>query len=163
PDLAVASTEKNEVYVLLTDRDLFLTGDCTAATAKRGTFKVASQPLGIATGDISRNNTLDIAVAMPIGVSILTGDGLGGFAVGDLMSAGVSPGVVALADVDGDGFVDGAVGNGTGDRGRGAVTVLYGMAGGKFEPPVSTAVPGLVAAFVVQDLNKDGFVDFAVV
>jgi len=174
PDLAIVSNDNHHVYIWLTNRELFDEGDCVGAIEQTGDLMLTSVPTGIAAGDLDRNNTIDLAVAEQQGVAILRGDGTGNFVTETPIPVGTDPQVVNIVDVDGDGFEDLAVGTGAGNE----VTISYGQPpNGQFMPLPSTCgatgippipasclpVDGPVAGFVVQDLNKDSFVDVAVV
>lgn len=157
PDVAIVSNATSKVLIRLTNREQFQEGDCIGALSNGSDLSVSSLPVGIAAGDLDRNNTVDLAVAVQQGVSILRGTGSGTFTVEAPIPAGLDPQVVAIADVDGDGVADIVVGNGAGN----SVSILYGKATGGFELPDSTPVNSAVTAIVVEDLNKDGFVDIA--
>ena len=160
PDVAVLNSSNTQVTVLFTDRQHFAHGECLQATASRTSVDVGRPgPVAIAAGDIDRNVTIDLVVAVQAGVVIVRGNTAGSFSVdGATLAAGADPRVVAIADVDSDGFADIVVGNGNGN----SVSILYGRAGG-FENVVSIPVNGPVTAMVVEDLNKDSFVDIAAV
>jgi hypothetical protein len=89
-------------------------------------------------------------------VSILHGDGFGGFShIADL-PVGVHPWVAAAADVTSDGILDLAVANLEGS----SVSILHGDGQGSFEFP-STDVPVgyYPQAVALEDLNADGQLD----
>ena len=102
------------------------------------------------------------------GVTVLSGDGRGGFRGSDRppIPAGPSPFTVAVADVDGDGKPDLVVGNysGQGDDPSGdGLTFLLGDGRGSFRlgPRIPTGISsGNVAA---GDVDGDGIADAATV
>jgi hypothetical protein len=159
PDLAAVGNTSSQVVVRLTNRNLLRDGDCIGGLSSVGDPPVVTGlPVGIAAGNVDPTTAfVDLVVAVPAGVSILTGDGTGTFVVGAPIAAGTDPQVVAIADVDGDGMMDIVVGNGAGN----SISILYGKAGGGFELLTSEPVNGSVSALVVRDLNKDSFVDVA--
>lgn len=156
PDVAIVSNATNQVLVRLTNREQFQEGNCTSALSGSD-LAVSSLPVGIAAGDLDRNNIVDLAVAVQAGVSVLRGNGTGAFTVEPPLPAGLDPQAVVIADVDGDGLADIVVGNGAGN----SVSILYGKASGGFALPSSMPVNSAVTALVVEDLNKDSFVDVA--
>ena len=158
PDLALVDGTNSQVVVLLTDRERFAVGDCVNATTTNN-ISVSANPTSIAVGDLDLNNTLDLVVGVQAGVSILRGNGSGGFTAEAPLTAGSDPQAVAISDVDGDGIPDIVVGNG-GGNGNG-VSIRYGRAGGTYDPAVSLPLDGPVTFMVVQDLNRDSFVDIA--
>jgi len=158
PDLAVVDGTNSQVVVLLTNRERFAAGDCVNATTITD-IAVSAGPTSIAVGDLDLNNTLDLVVGVQAGASILRGNGSGGFTAEPPLGAGSDPQAVAISDVDGDGIPDIVVGNG-GGNGNG-VTIRYGRAGGTYDPAVSLPLDGPVTFMVVQDLNRDSFVDIA--
>jgi hypothetical protein len=167
PDLAIVDGTNSQVVVALTNPDDFAAGNCDNATTS-SKISVSTGPTSIATGDLDLNNTLDLVVGVQAGVSILRGNGSGGFSVETPLGAGTDPQAVVICpvpsgqngcatDVDQDGIPDIIVGNGGGN----SVSILYGRPGGTYDRAVSLPVDGAVTFMVVQDLNKDSFVDIA--
>ncbi len=162
-DFAVLDSGNNRVFVVLTNRDRFAEGDCLGATSCQDVAGCAvpagAGAVAIAAGDVDNNKTVDLAVAVRDGVSILRGDGKGGFTKdANPLSAGADPQAVVIVDVNGDGQSDIVVGNGFGNT----VTILYGdaQATDKFRR-VAVTVDGPVAVVLARDLNNDSFVDIA--
>lgn len=155
-DLAVVDGKDSQVVVLLTDRNRFAVGDCVNAT-RSSNVSVSGGPTSIAAADLDLNRTIDLVVGVQQGVSILRGNGSGTFTPENPLGAGVDPQAVAVSDVDGDGVPDIVVGNGNGN----SVSILYGKRDGTYEHFVSLPVDGAVTFMVVQDLNRDSFVDIA--
>jgi hypothetical protein len=167
PDLALVDGTNGQVVVLLTNQARFAAGDCEQATTS-SSIPVSGGPTSIATGDLDLNNTLDLVVGVQAGVSILRGNGNGGFSVETPLGAGTDPQAVAICpvpagqsgcatDVDQDGIPDIVVGNGSGN----SISILYGRPGGTYDEAASLPVDGPVTFMVAQDLNKDSFVDIA--
>jgi hypothetical protein len=156
PDLAIVDGTNNQVIIAITNRDRFAAGDCANATTISN-IPVSAAPTSIAVGDLERNNTLDVVVGVQAGASILRGNGMGDFTAEAPLFAGSDPQAVAVSDVDGDGIPDIVVGNGSGN----SVSILYGRSGGTYDHFVSLPVDGPVTFMVVQDFNKDSFVDIA--
>jgi hypothetical protein len=138
--------------------------DAAVVQAPGSPFPAASQPFWIASGDLDRNGTADLAVA-DVGsdaVGVLLGDGRGGFtaAAGSPFSAATGGGSssVALGDFDRDGRVDLAVS----ELGADSVAILAGDGRGGFTPAASTPVGGVAPTSVaVADFDRDGELDLA--
>jgi hypothetical protein len=158
PDLAVVNNNDTKVDILLSNSIDFSQGACLQAISPSTADVGSPQPVAIAAGDLDHNATIDLAVAVRAGVVIARGDGSGAFTVDPPLAAGTDPKTVAIVDVDGDGLNDIVVGNGNGN----SITVLYGNGAG-FDAPASILLSGPVTAMVVQDMNKDSFVDLVAV
>ncbi|MFI5366912.1 MAG: FG-GAP repeat domain-containing protein [Candidatus Binatia bacterium] len=163
PDLAVIDSPNNRVVTLLTDSKRFRAGDCLGALS-RTDVAVNPNAVAIAAGDLDGNNTIDLAVAVPTGVLILRGNGKGQFTPDQAplaLPAGADPLVVLIADVDGDQRADIIVGSQGGSASSNSVTIFYGSASGFGNPTTPMPVSGPVSFMIVEDLNKDGFIDIA--
>jgi hypothetical protein len=148
PDLAVTNATDNTVTILLGNGD--------------GTFKAAASPVtgnrpsAIAAGDFNGKGKVDLAVANAAGntITILLGNGDGTFtaATGPAIAGPIfSP--IAVADFNGDGIADLAVGGN-------APALLLGNGDGTFTPsaplsPFFYPIQSVVAA----DLDGDGIAD----
>ena len=136
-----------------------------------GTFRVASgyetgtRPYSIATEDLNRDGTADLAVAFlgPIppeesGVSILLGNGNGTFSDKVNITVDAGPYSVAADDLDRDGTADLAVACPSSDN----VFVLLGNGDGTFQDVVSYPANDSPKSIAIDDLNGDDIPDLVV-
>ncbi len=119
----------------------------------------------MAVGDFNGDGILDMAGvinAISGSVSILLGDGSGGFTASASIPVGSAPYAVAVGDFDGDGILDLAVANSVSNT----VTILRGNGSGGFTPfpgqPATVAVGSTPHSVVVGDFDGDGILDLAV-
>ena len=114
-----------------------------------GAFNTASPGVDIAVGDFNNNGTLDLAVAVQTGVSILLGNGQGGFSAPTSFSA-VANKIIA-ADFNNDGKLDLAiVGNTT--------QIRLGNGAGQFVA-ASCELQSNSGGLAAGDVNGDGKLD----
>ncbi len=153
-DLAVA-TFSNNVSVLLGDGSGQF--DVETVVGLGG----GERPSDIAVGDVNGDGDPDIVVANEFtdDVSVLLGDGTGGFSATAGVTAGDGPSGVALADLDEDGTLDLVVSNL-----RASVTLALGQGDGSFTPApsLSFADVGYPTGLAVADVDEDGHVDLVV-
>lgn len=131
------------------------------------TFATGTAPYSLQTGDFNHDGKLDIAVAdqgnnTGTTVSVLLGDGAGGFAARTAYTVGTGPRDIAIADVNGDGNLDIVSAN----RGAGAGTTastLLGNGDGTFQTAKTSTTPSGPIALTLDDYNGDGAVDLATV
>ena len=133
------------------------------------THAVGPLPMGLATADLDGDSHADLvasfrqSAAVPLGgVTVLRGDGNGGFAARTDYETGPEPRGVALADVDTDGAVDIVVANSNfASPGPGSLAVLRGQGGSDFDPPVAYATGIESFGLLLADLDGDGWLDAA--
>ena len=134
----------------------------TAGTVSFGRTDLANISTGTAfgVGDFNGDGKPDMAVANynPATVTILLGDGTGGFTVAQQMPVGPGPISVAVVDLNGDGKVDLAVANYNGD----SVSFLRGNGTGQFTNVGWLSVGSVPSSVTAGDFNGDGLVDLAV-
>ncbi len=157
-DLAVDDSSLSTLTVLLGKGDgTFTSGPTTAVTG----------PIW-AVGDFNGDGILDLVVATPVnlpysgGVATLLGKGDGTFTVVNTTSysqAGEYPSGVAVGDFTGNGILDLAIGNMTGNY----VTVLLGDGLGHFTASSNLATGPLPGSIVAGDFTGNGILDLAVV
>jgi FG-GAP-like repeat/FG-GAP repeat len=101
-DLVVSNADSSNVSVLL--------GDGSGRLGARTDFAGVHGPESVAVADLDRDRRLDLAVAnsytFPGRLSVLLGDGNGGFARTANFTVGAGPVSVAVGDVNGDGRPD---------------------------------------------------------
>jgi hypothetical protein len=119
-------------------------------------FPVGTTPVAVVTADFNNDGSLDLATANSDGgsVSVLLGDGQGGFAPAPQIAAGFGPSALAVGDVNNDGKLDLVIANSV-------VSVRLGNGDGTFQLPIDTAplsgeTPISVA---LADFNADGQMD----
>lgn len=156
-DMAVTNFDDDSISIFLGNVSA-VTGTWTAPS----TFSVGDGPAALAIGslDSTVNNRLDIVVANQFSnnVSVLLGDGAGGFGAASNLAVGTNPVAVALADLNNDGRADIITANsGTND-----VSVLLGDGFGGFAAPATFAVGANPASLTTADFDGDGAIDLAV-
>ncbi len=154
-DLAIADGGGTTVTVLLGN------GSGGFAASTGSPFTVGENPVAIAVGDFNGDGVQDLAVGNynDNTVSVLLGNGLGGFAPSVTFNVGMAPASVVVADFNGDGKQDLATAN-TFDN---TVTVLLGNGSGGFPATTSStfAVGPNPTSVTVGDFNGDGIPDLA--
>ncbi|MCP3981619.1 MAG: hypothetical protein GY716_20155 [bacterium] len=137
-------------------------GPTTPATELFGPASInlptGRHPTAIAAGDFDDDGLIDLAVANrdEHSVTILRGDGIGGFSPIDTVPlVGRTPAAVSAADLDDDGAMDLIVANSN----SGSLSILLGDGSGGFRDPVERAVGGFPFSLAVGDLNRDGVDD----
>jgi RHS repeat-associated protein len=126
-------------------------------------FSVGDDPRSFAIGDVNDDGRLDVVTAnySSGNVSVLLGDGFGGFLSAVNYVAGSQPQGIALGDVDGNGSIDIVVAN----YGTDHITILSGDNLGTFtllRSVVVGSIPFAMESLAIGDLNGDPFADIAV-
>jgi hypothetical protein len=155
-DLIAALRFSNQVSVVL--------GNGAGAFGPPTFFNVGSGPIALAVADFNGDGKKDLAVgnldSNSNSVSILLGDGNGGFGAATAFSSRTQPISLAVADFNGNGTLDLAVANLTND---GTICILLGDGKGNFWVPTNVMNVGGQPWFVAaSDFNSDGKPDLAV-
>ncbi|HEX8298670.1 MAG TPA: FG-GAP-like repeat-containing protein [Rubricoccaceae bacterium] len=155
PDFVVTNEATSDVRAFLGDPS----GRYSAFTVVR--LPQGSVPSPLEPGDFNGDGHMDLAVANVGGsrVSVLLGDGAGGFPQGASYLSGQTVRAISSMDVDGDGQDDLITGN----RSARTVTVLRGAADGTFGAAVAIpAGPVEPHSLAVADMDEDGRLDAVV-
>ena len=155
-DLVVASYGTGSVSVLLG------IGDGTFRAAVNYNVGITGPP-AVAVGDFNGDGKADLAVVAyansTYAVEILLGNGDGTFQNGVNYPVDNSATSLALADFNGDGLVDLAVGN----QNTGRLDVLLGKGDGTFNSALSYTTSVIPLYLAVGDFNNDGKADVVAV
>lgn len=159
PDLAV--TNANNVGILLGNGQGGFGQATNFAFSTPGTISRS-----VAVGDFNGDKKLDLAATHEIPstmgvsttISVLLGDGLGGFGAASNFTAGMFPRSVAVGDFNQDTKLDLAVANRDGNN----VSVLLGDGLGRFGAPTNFAGGTQCYGVAVADFNSDQKLDLAV-
>ena len=132
-----------------------------------GSFENTPTALGV--GDFNRDGTLDLAAGGGPNVppdannlSILLGDGKGGFSTPTSLTVGTAPQSMSIADFNGDAFPDIAISNSLPMGTDSTVSVLFGDGKGGFSERLPLEISILGRGTGVADFNSDGNLDLVV-
>jgi len=128
-----------------------------------------SAPIALGSDDFNRDGKLDLAVGGGINnptdannLSILLGDGKGGFGAPSFYTAGPAPQSMSVADFNGDGISDIAISNSLPVGQNSTVSVLLGDGRGGFAERIPLEIGAVGRGTGVADFNGDGSLDLAV-
>jgi len=121
---------------------------------------VGSGPNGIITADLNGDGILDLAMSswFSNSISLLIGDGAGGFDTLSQLVVGVNPVDITQADFNHDGAIDLAVAN----YGQATIRVALGDGLGNFDLRDPIVIGSGPVALTASDFNGDGNIDIAV-
>ncbi|MDZ8189419.1 MAG: FG-GAP-like repeat-containing protein, partial [Nostoc sp. ChiSLP02] len=123
-------------------------------------FGVGTSPYSVKVADFNKDGNLDLAVANydSDDVSVLLGNGSGGFGAASNLGVGSSPYSVAVGDFNKDGNLDLVAANSFSNN----VSVLLGNGSGGFAPATTFGVGTTPYSVIVEDFNKDSNLDLVV-
>ncbi len=155
-DIVVSDRNSKQITLFLSKSGGFAAGK---------TIAVESLPNAITVADVNGDKKPDLLVANGGGngktdhgsVSVLLGNGKGGFTSSGNFPALNNPTSLTVGDFDGDGKMDVL----TGDPGNGSGALLLGAGNGTFGPPAKLASGGTPQAVASGDFNGDGLTDVA--
>jgi hypothetical protein len=153
-DLAVPSIASNNVTVLLGD------GSGGFSAAAGSPFATGNAPVSVAVGDFNGDGKQDLATANESvnTLSVLLGNGSGGFSAKTDYATGAYPRSVVVADLNGDGKQDLAVAN----HDASTVSILLGNGSGGFSATATSPATGSHPySLTTADFNGDGWPDLA--
>ncbi len=155
-DLAVANSSSNNVSILL--------GNGNGTFSAPANFFVGPSPISIASGDFNGDTKPDLVVANFGGffsgsVSLLIGNGSGGFTTGNTVRTRTQPSYVTVLDFNGDAKQDIVVAN----FGADSVSTFAGSGSGTFQLVQNLgAGSGPVAIEAADFIGNDGIKDLAI-
>jgi hypothetical protein len=136
-------------------------GPFSFVPAPGGPRTVGQRPTKVVSADFDQDGRPDLAIADQHGdqVSVLLGDGTGGFASPIATPTRKGPNDLSAGDLNGDGRPDLAVA----DYGADTVSVLLGNGDGSFTPAPGSpyTIGSCPSAVAIADFNGDGLADVA--
>ena len=128
-----------------------------------------SAPIALGTDDFNRDGILDLAAGGGINapadannLSIILGDGKGGFAMPTYHTVGQAPQSMSIADFNRDGFSDIAISNALPVAMNSTVSVLFGDGKGGFAQRMPLEIGVVGRGTGVADFNGDGALDLVI-
>jgi hypothetical protein len=122
-------------------------------------------PFALVSADLNNDGKRDVVAANinTNALSVLLGDGSGGFAPAVVIPVGIGPRSLAVADLNLDGKSDLVSANFPSSGNASSISVLLGDGAGNFAPAVTTSPVDKPVAIALGNLNPDGKPDLAVV
>jgi len=155
-DIVTANSQADTVSVLWGNPD------GTFDDENQSIYDVGDRPMSVALGDLNGDGLLDIVTANVVegSVSVLLGDGQGGFSGPVPYELGYSPWAVALGDLNGDQTLDVATANGgTSSAFNGSVSLLWGNGDGTLEGRATYDIGARPLSLALGYLDEDGALD----
>lgn len=134
----------------------------TPSFSPAASFPVGTTPQVVRTADFNNDGRLDLATTNYANdngtLSVLLGDGQGGFGAASHFAGGVDTSALAVGDFNNDGNLDlVTLGNG--------LSLRLGNGDGAFQPPVNIGLqntPGWLLSVAAADFDADGKMDLAI-
>lgn len=164
PDIVSPNLEGDNVTILLGD------GKGGFRQPPGSPFPSGDSPFNVAVGDVNADGIPDLAIVNSPsstsdrtgqdGLTVLIGDGRGGFAkmTGSPLVTLKRPSMVAIGDINGDGVGDIVVSNPDSD----SITIFTMNKQGSVASRSTLSVPGHPKGLAIRDLNGDGKGDIVV-
>jgi hypothetical protein len=154
------------VAIACVSKTVYAIGLCgTPSFTKGKTFEVGNTLRSVVKGDFNGDGKPDIAVASLESnfISVLLGDGAGGFGAAKNITVGIRPVAIEAADFNGDNKLDFAVSvlASASNPHDPHTVILLGDGAGGFTVTSSFNAGGLIESIAVADFNSDGKVDLA--
>ncbi|MEG3972210.1 DUF4347 domain-containing protein [Microcoleus sp. T2B6] len=126
-------------------------------------FNAGTSPSFVAAGDFNTDGLLDLAVANPTTnrVSILLGNGQGGFNSGTDLTSVFGPTAIAVGNFNGDNFSDLAITSAQGSE-FSSIYIFLGSGNGNFNSPGFLTALENPSAIAVGNFNADDLLDIAI-
>lgn len=152
-DVITANYATSNVSVLLGDGQGNLAAPITTATDYQNTFN----PVSVAVADFNNDGKLDVALGTRTSsnVTILTGNGAGGFTAAKYGTASNVTTALGVGDLNGDGKLDIVNAN----YFNNSISVLINNGAGGFGAPTTINSIGMVRSIAVGDINGDNAPD----
>ena len=153
PDIVTANQGANNVSVLLSNGSGGFTAAPGSPVATGGTA-----PVAVVAADVNADGKPDLIVANSTSnnVSILLGNGSGGFTLSSMVATGgTDPVALAVGDVNGDGKPDIVVA----DKCSNNVSIMMVNCSGRYTNSSTVSVVTATNAIALVDVNGDGILD----
>jgi len=159
-DMAVANEGAASVTILL--------GQGGGAFLAHGSYGVGDGPHAMQVFDVDGDMQKDIVIGNSYSnsISVLFGHGDGTFKTVPNYEVGTNPASLQVEDINHDGFLDMVVSYLDADYQDGGLSILFGQADGRFQPPQHIPAENAQTRYTyvaISDLNNDGHKDIMVI
>ncbi len=137
-----------------------ITGPGTSTFQGPTSFPAGSAPSALVSGDLNGDGIPDLAVTNTgtNTVTVLLGNGHGGFTLNQTLQVGGTPSGIAAFDLNGDGNIDLAVANKSGQ----SIEAFFGAGNGTFGSATTYPIGVSPTGIAVADFDLNGYPDLAV-